>query len=144
MLNRRLSTATPFGVFRILKPWANFLILVGSMGGADCARGQDSPRAVPDSAVNALQKSSRDLWLGKDKFDHALASAGLVAAQFYLLHQELDVASARSRQIAVSGTLLLGVAKEIYDAVSHRGTPSWKDLVADLVGAGLAAGIMTQ
>lgn len=31
-------------------------------------------------------------------------------------------------------TLAIGVGKEIYDKVSGKGHPEWKDLLADLVG----------
>lgn len=144
MLDRRLPTATRLMTRRFLKTFFNFLIFAGLIGWADFARGQDSTRAVPDSTVDARQKLSRDLWLGKDKLDHALASAGLVAAQFYVLHQEFEVSNSRSRQIAAGSTLVIGIAKEIYDKVSRRGTPSWKDLLADLAGVALAIGIMTQ
>jgi putative lipoprotein len=145
MLDRRLPTAMLFMTRRFLKTFFNFLIFAALIGWwADLARGQDSIRAIPDSTVGVHQKFSRDLWLGKDKFDHALASAGLVAAQFYVLHQELEVRGRRSRQIAAGSTLTIGIAKEIYDKVSRRGTPSWKDLLADCVGVALAVGIMTQ
>jgi uncharacterized protein YfiM (DUF2279 family) len=54
------------------------------------------------------------------------------------------MSDSRSRQIAAGSTLAIGIAKEIYDKVSRGGTPSWKDLLADLVGAALAVGIMTR
>lgn len=31
-------------------------------------------------------------------------------------------------------TLAIGVGKEVYDKVSGKGHPEWKDLVADVVG----------
>jgi uncharacterized protein YfiM (DUF2279 family) len=144
MLDCRLPTATPFMARRFLKIFFNFLIFAGLIVWADLARGQDSTRAVPDSTADARQKLSRDLWLGKDKLDHALASAGLAAAQFYVLHEELDLSGSRSRQIAAGSTLAIGIAKEIYDKVSRRGTPSWKDLLADFAGVALAVAIMMQ
>ena len=100
--------------------------------------GQINKPAAPDSSGLASKKSPHDDWLGKDKFDHAITSAGMVAAQFYFLHQELDVNTARSRQIAAGSALAIGLAKEIYDQASGRGTPSWKDLLADVVGVGVA------
>jgi uncharacterized protein YfiM (DUF2279 family) len=144
MPDHRLPTATPFMARRFLKTFFNFLIFAGFVGWADLAWGQDSTRTVTDSTIGARQKLSRDLWLGKDKLDHALASAGLAAAQFYILHQEFEISDNRSRLIAAGSTLAIGIAKEIYDKVSRRGTPSWKDLLADLAGAALAAGIMTR
>jgi len=96
----------------------------------------DNP-AMPDSIVRA-QKSPQDYWLGKDKFDHAVMSAGLVAAQFYFFHQEFDWKASKSRQIAAGSALAIGIAKEIYDKASRRGMPGWKDLLADFVGISVA------
>ncbi len=145
MLDQRLSTATPFmAARRFLKSVFKFLIFAGLMRWADLAQAQDSTRAVADSTTVARPQFSRDPWLGKDKFDHALGSAGLAAAQFYVLHNEFDLSGPRSRQIAAGSTLVIGIAKEIYDKASRRGTPSWKDLLADLAGVALVIGIMTR
>lgn len=111
---------------------------------AGLAVGQDSTRTEFTSTEQTLKTLQRDQWLGKDKLDHAIVSAGVVAAQFYFLHTEQDWERPKSRQYAATSTLVLGIAKEIYDGISHRGTPSWKDLLADVVGIGLAVGIMTQ
>ena len=145
--------------------WYKTIIIAGLFIQANMARSQDAPQALnhlsaaggmtllslpitelfpSDSSVQLPRKLPQDLWLGKDKFDHALVSAGLVASQFYILHQELEVSRGRSRQIAAGSALFIGIAKEIYDKVSRRGTPSWKDLLADLAGVALAVGIMTQ
>jgi len=106
--------------------------------------GQINKPAAPDSSGLAPKQSPDDNWLGKDKFDHAIMSAGMVAAQFYFLHQELEVNTARSRQIAAGSVLAIGLAKEIYDQASGRGTPSWKDLLADVVGIGVAVILVTN
>lgn len=31
--------------------------------------------------------------------------------------------------------MTIGVAKELYDQISKKGSPEWKDLLADLLGA---------
>jgi uncharacterized protein YfiM (DUF2279 family) len=144
MLDCRLPDPAPLGVRRASKLCFSLLMFIVVVGWAEAAWSQESREVAPDSTVKSHRKFSRDLWLGRDKADHALVSAGLVAAQFYLLHQELDVSGNRSRKIAASSTLLIGIAKEIYDGVSRRGTPSWKDLFADFAGVALAVGIMTQ
>jgi uncharacterized protein YfiM (DUF2279 family) len=117
------------------------IILVGLAVQPDFARSQE---AASDSSAHAPRQIAHDLWISKDKFDHALVSAGLVATQFYVLHQEMDLNSGRSRQIAAGSTLAIGIAKEIYDKISRRGTPSWKDLLADFAGVALAIVTMTQ
>lgn len=108
------------------------------------ASSQNDKSATSDSSILLQRWPPRDAWLGKDKFDHLLVSAGLVASQFYLLHQEFDWKTAKSRQFAVGSTLAIGLAKEIYDHASRRGTPSWKDLLADAVGIGVAFVLVTK
>lgn len=73
-----------------------------------------------------------------------MVSAGLVAAQFYFFHAEQKRERQTSRQMAAASTLVVGIAKEIYDGISRRGTASWKDLLADVAGTGLAVMILTQ
>lgn len=118
-----------------------FACLVFSLGGANA---QESAQMMVDSAMVTEKNLHRDDWLGKDKFDHAMVSAGLVAAQFYFFHVEQNWERQSSRKIAVTSTFAMGVAKEIYDSLSGRGTPSWKDLLADIAGIVLAATAFTQ
>lgn len=89
-----------------------------------------------DSSVVNDQRAS-DSWFGKDKADHFTLSAALTAAQYYALHRELEMPSRRSLQAAVSGTALIGVVKEIYDATARKRFASKKDLVADVLGIAL-------
>jgi hypothetical protein len=35
--------------------------------------------------------------------------------------------------------LSIGVAKEVYDKVSGKGTAEWKDIIADCIGIGLGS-----
>jgi len=118
-------------------------MIAGLLLQAGSVFGQINQPAAPDSSRPGLKKPPDD-WLGKDKFDHAMTSAGLVAAQFYFLHQEFDLNIAKSRQIAAASALTIGIAKEIYDQTSGRGTPSWKDLLADVVGVGVAVILITK
>jgi uncharacterized protein YfiM (DUF2279 family) len=134
---KRFFTLTK--AFKIL-----FFVLAGFWVHVDSVLGQMHQAAMPDSSRLAPKSARYDSWLGKDKFDHAMMSAGLAAAQFYLFHQELEWKTPKSRQIAASSTLVMGIAKEIYDKASRRGTPSWKDLLADLFGVGLAVALITR
>lgn len=105
---------------------------------------QNDKSATADSSILVQRWRSREAWLAKDKFDHLMVSAGLVASQFYLLHQEFAWKTAKSRQFAAGSTLAIGIAKEIYDHASRRGTPSWKDLLADVAGIGVAFVLVTK
>lgn len=120
-----------------------FFVSAGFWVHADSVFGQMSQPSMPDSIWLAPKRARYDGWLGKDKFDHAMMSAGLVATQFYAFHQELEWSAPRSRQIAAGSTLVIGIAKEIYDKAGRRGTPSWKDLLADLAGIGLGIMLVT-
>lgn len=40
---------------------------------------------------------------------------------------------------AVLIVLTIGIAKEVYDKISGKGTPEWKDIIADIVGIALGS-----
>ncbi len=94
--------------------------------------------AVRSDSSTAVLRHSQDRWLSKDKVDHVTASAFLTGAQYYVLRGELEQSHEQSLRFAIAGTLALGVAKEIYDGVSNKGTPSVKDVMADVLGIALA------
>jgi uncharacterized protein YfiM (DUF2279 family) len=79
-----------------------------------------SPRRRPDD------------WFTADKADHFFTSAMLSAGTYLALrvtHNDEPTAFVSS----LTGTLTIGIGKEVWD-VFHPGTPSWKDLTADLLG----------
>lgn len=89
------------------------------------------PRAAPP-----------DRWWGEDKLRHA-AAAFTVATSAAALAR---LADARPRPAALAGAaaaLAVGAAKELADR-GGRGTPSWRDLVWDAVGAAAAAALHAQ
>lgn len=96
-----------------------------------------------DSSVVKYQRAS-DPWFGKDKADHFTLSAALMAAQYYALHRELEMPSRRSLQTAAISTLVIGVAKEIYDATTRKRFASKKDLAADVLGIALAVVLINK
>ena len=124
--------------------WIGFVLFAGLFFPLGGANAQESTQLRADSVEVLKKNPNRDDWLGKDKFDHAMVSAGLVAAQFYFFQAEQNWERQDSRQMAVTSTFAIGVAKEIYDGLSGRGTPSWKDLLADIAGIALAVAAFTQ
>lgn len=50
------------------------------------------------------------------------------------------MAAQQATTVSVSLSLSIGLAKEVYDGVSGKGTPSFKDIIAD--AAGVAFGII--
>ena len=62
--------------------------------------------------------------LSEDKLKHIVVSAIICVALNLFLPW----------WVAAILTLAIGISKEVYDKVSGKGHPEWKDLVADLVG----------
>ncbi len=63
-------------------------------------------------------------FLTEDKLKHIVVSAIIAVALNLILPW----------WVAAILTLAIGVGKEVYDKVTGKGHPEWKDLVADLVG----------
>lgn len=78
-----------------------------------------------------------DSWLGKDKADHFIVSAFIAGACYYLGRAEFKHAHGTAVVLSLGVSGGIGLAKEIYDGLSKRGTPSWKDLAADILGTGV-------
>jgi len=97
--------------------------------------GQEIP-AGNDSLVIGSQQN--DDWLSSDKATHFVSSAFITAGGFYFFHQEQNVECDKSLLISASVTLAIGIGKEIYDRKNPKHVASWKDLVADIAGIGLA------
>lgn len=62
--------------------------------------------------------------LTEDKLKHVVVSAIMAVALNLILPW----------WVAGLITLAIGVGKEVYDKVTGKGHPEWKDLVADLIG----------
>lgn len=90
--------------------------------------------------VAAPQKEKRyisDKWFGSDKADHLTVSAVVVGFGYYAAREEFHMDDLAARNSAMGFSLTFGVAKEVYDWKSGKGTPSYKDLIADIVGIGV-------
>jgi len=64
-----------------------------------------------------------------DKIQHFVVSIAIVFILNYLLH---------SINMACALTLLIGIAKEVYDKVSGKGTADIYDIFSDVLGVLLA------
>lgn len=111
---------------------------------SNAALAQTPKHLFADTSSAALKPFAQDQWINKDKADHMLASAFLVGAQYYIAHRELERSHEQSMSIAIGSTLVIGLGKEIYDHVSRKGTPSVKDMVADVLGIGVAAALLSR
>jgi len=91
-----------------------------------------------DSSSMVTLRSARDPWFGTDKAKHFAASAFVTGVSFLVLHEAADM---RRRDAAVSGGVLalaIGIGKETHDGKRRKGRFSFKDLVADVAGIGVA------
>ncbi len=122
------------------------LFLISLLAGTFCniAFAQSQVANRTDTSATALKPLAKDAWISKDKADHLLASAFLAGAQYYALRRELDWSHERSVNVAISSTLAIGLGKEVYDHVSRRGTPSVKDMVADVLGIAVAVTLLSK
>ena len=86
-------------------------------------------------ASPASSARADDPWLGPDKALHFSVSAGLALGGYGIAAALIDAEPARAA-IAAGFALILGLAKEVYDA-GRGGLFSGKDLVWDVLGAGV-------
>jgi putative lipoprotein len=80
-----------------------------------------------------------DPWWGTDKALHLGISAGLTGGGYALAAPFVDDVAGRAA-IAASVGIGAGLAKEVADALG-LGTPSWKDLLWDVIGTGIAVSV---
>lgn len=94
--------------------------------------------------LNSLQGTdSQDKWLSEDKFEHIFVSSFLLGITYYLSHYEFERTKREATQVAIGLSLSTGILKELYD-LKDRGTPSFKDILADVVGIIIGILIFTK
>ena len=109
-----------------------------TMGGNRISRlelRQDSPQPI---VFKSAFGSARDSWTTPDKFGHLLGSAMLSGSGFLALKVTRNDES-HAFVLSVGMVTCLGILKEVYDAGHPNEQSSWKDLAADIIGAGLGA-----
>jgi len=104
--------------------WVVLLVVLPVAAVAQTRGGADSTQSVPVGA---------DRWFAQDKIHHFAASGFLSGMGYYLARQQNGISSGRAAGVGIGISMVFGAAKELRD-IGH-GTPSWKDLVADLAGA---------
>ncbi len=117
-----------------------FLLVLLASAQASFATGSEGVREnqplEPHVHFERLVKS--DPWFAQDKFDHFLFSAFAAGMAYGTLHHNFGQREGKSLIIGASLSFALGLGKEAYDLKSRNGHPSFKDLLADLLGAGCA------
>jgi len=102
------------------------------------------------SAITAAAESTRiadpyhDHWLARDKAAHFALSCAIIGFGYHLGHTENGNSKAAARNTAVSISLSLGVAKELWDSTKQGNHFSFKDLAADIAGTVFGALLFTR
>ncbi|MGQ9559006.1 MAG: hypothetical protein ACUVWA_00700 [Candidatus Oleimicrobiaceae bacterium] len=121
-----------------MRSWLIALLLVAVA--PSLIRAQGPTAAWPDTTTRVMAPflaSKRDPLLGEDKVHHAMLSAFLAAAGYYLAKEEANYRKGPAVSFAACFSLSFGVGKELYDKRSQRGHASFADLVADVAGVAL-------
>lgn len=100
--------------------------------------------AIVSGPSYRLAARPTDPWLGKDKADHFIASAFLAGSCYYWGRTEFGHSHDNAVIFSLCSVGGLGLAKEVYDGLSNRGTASWKDLLADFLGIGIGILILAN
>lgn len=79
--------------------------------------------------------------LGKDKFDHFIGSAFFTAAGYCLLRNRCEISHQNALVYSAGISMSFGISKEVYDKLSQKGHPSWRDIFADIAGLALGIGV---
>ena len=116
--------------------------------GADRSVGLDEPFSSSPPGETAFvlppldtSSSPRDPWLAYDKLQHVtFGLLGTLSAQ-YVLTEKAGASSSTALGISAGTAAAASVGKEFYDRRDGRFF-SFRDLVADTLGIGLAAGII--
>ncbi|MFP4227740.1 MAG: hypothetical protein ACLFTE_02815 [Salinivenus sp.] len=90
----------------------------------------------------AAASSPPDRWLARDKAQHVVFSGLWTLSTQYVLTQKAGWGTQSALPVSMGTAAAVGGAKEVYDAARPRGTASGRDLVANAVGIGLAAGLI--
>ena len=91
-------------------------------------------------ATRRLQR--HDPWIARDKALHLSYSFLWTLSSQYVLTHKTALSHNRSIPWALASGAAVGFAKELYDYRRPRGFFSWRDITADAVGIGLAAGLI--
>ncbi len=91
--------------------------------------------------LSAPQQSHKELvdpWLGFDKVQHFSFSCLITLSSQYMLVNKYKMEEKEAVYISAPLSLLVGISKEIGDKKKPKGFFSRRDLLADLLGIGVA------
>lgn len=103
---------------------------------------RNSYPAVAPALMYKVSTDSRPEMLRVDKVKHLTTSLMMVVTIGYYAGNFTDLSPEVRLQYAVGGTLAAGIGKELWDRQSAGGSPSWRDLLADILGCFCGAVIL--
>ena len=86
--------------------------------------------------------SRRDPWIARDKALHLSYSFLWTLSSQYVLTHKTTLSHNQSIPWAITSGVTIGLTKELYDHRRPRNVFSWRDMTANAVGIGLAAGLI--
>lgn len=125
-------------------PLISLVLLFTFCFGVSVMQGSEILRVKIELKPGISLRQNSDPWLGKDKFDHFLASAFLTCLAYHAGRNSVALEHKNAISYASGITLSLGLGKEIWDKKSKRGHPSLCDLLADISGVALGFLICSQ
>lgn len=90
----------------------------------------------------AVPVAPRDRWFARDKLQHVAFSSLWTLSTQYVLVNKAGWTERSALPASIASGAAIGLTKELYDASRPGGTASRKDLFADVVGIGLAVGVI--
>jgi putative lipoprotein len=125
---------------RIRHWWCGLILAVLVVSSVQASLKQTLFAPTPDTTLRQSQPTykptpawTHDRWFAQDKANHFLGSL-MLSSTAYLGLVANNNDHDQSLVGAIGGTVLIGIGKEIWD-IYHPGTPSWRDLTADALGA---------
>ena len=82
--------------------------------------------------------------IGFDKIQHAAFSCLLTLSSQYVMINKSGFDETKALSYSVSSVAFIGLTKELHDKQTRKTPFDWGDLIANIVGIGIAVLIITQ
>jgi len=81
--------------------------------------------------------------IGYDKIQHAVVSCALTLSGQYVFENKSEFSPNEALSYSVSSTTMVGLTKELNDMQTRQKPFDWGDMIANMVGIGIAVFIIT-
>ncbi|MFH1213000.1 MAG: DUF2279 domain-containing protein [Candidatus Neomarinimicrobiota bacterium] len=94
--------------------------------------------------VNVFDRKTSDKWFAMDKLKHFSTSLYMTTTMFYTQRRIIEMRQKNAALNSIGITISLGILKEVRDGSRKNNYFSWRDLTADVLGAGVAMLILNR